>query len=617
MQYHQRTETVNCDLETLLLKFYKAESITLFYQHFLDGVAGDTDLQDILGDSWLIHPPARLIKKTRVEALVHIFEDESLLEVFFSVQTELTKKVIHHLAWFGSTLLSDLEKLTGKRLATKNKTERSTWEPFNLIDGLELVQLELGYARPYSERKNKNNVIVYLPRALRETLREKLPKPREYFLHALPEKTKTTYTYCCESTGPTELATIIEYINQGHLALKKNGDPTIKGLRDLTQITLLKEFYPKGLSHKELDLLKIRLLTEFALSLEPIGTALSTLNAPDLLRRIFKKWTAHKSTRITDQFLDHIRSKSTYYSTKAYNVKKVLLKILTDFPAGGWISCDSIFSYCELRNINLAEQELHCLEYEYEVDSGYGTWKSWERVTSVTAPLTVYQPLLKFYFFLIAALGLMEIGYERPVNEKIHRKDREYLSPFDGLQCIRMTPLGRYVIGKSRSYDAVSQPEKAKVTFSLDPNRLILTMEGEDPILLLTLNKLLEPVGTGRFRITFQSLLQNCQTKQDVQRKINLFKTTICEKPPQNWLEFFRQALARVNPLQVETGLRLFKISADQELLHLLATDPAISSLLFKVEGLRIAVKLSNISKLIRELKKHGYLISNKSFGVN
>ena len=612
MIYKSRREANKIDdLETVLLKLYSAENITLLYEQFLEGAAMDTELRDILGNSWLIHPTGKLVKQTRVDVLVEVFSNKDLFRPFYSKQSTLGKSVLETLTWYGSFNLELLEDREGKRVAIRNAGKRKYYEPFELVKGLELVLLEISRSYGYGNEYNKEDIVAYLPESIRDALRKVLPKPADYAIQPLKQKGETDFSYCCEPTVLTELTRMVEFVQQGHLTLKKNGEPSVKGLRDLASVAGLQEFYQPG-SGKEIERLRVEILISFLLSVD-LKKAGSLSSPQVFLRRALKIWVADDDYLLTEQLLEHLRIKwNRYYADASWNVKKKLLQILKELHTESWVSIINIYNYCVVRQVGLLEKQMGVLEYQMIEKTTYGSWDRWEYVGPSSLLLVVYLPMLRAFFFLAASLGLVEIGYNLPVNENIQRPKRDYLSRFDGLQYVRLTELGAYVTGKTKKYTSAKQ-KQASAVFTLDETRLLLTMEGDDPIAALTLEKMLERVGSGRYMMTFESLFKDCRSKRDVQQKISLFRKTICKKPPKIWLDFFAGALLRVNPLAPEPGLRVFTINQDEELLQLLASAPDITPLIFKVEGLRIAVRKTDISTLTSRLKKHGYLISGKS----
>ncbi len=604
--------TADLELEKVLMKDYSADEIIIFFEQFLDGLGADPELQEIVEGSRLLKRPGKLVKKKRVAILMEVFQDPDLCLGFYIQQSQLCKTILNNLVWYGSFNLQSFEEFTGKRVAVKNSGQKTYWEPFLLVSGLELFKLK--NAEQYYQRndQNKTDQLVFLPEPLRRIFRLNLPKPPDHTLNPLEKKLKTTFSNCCESTALSGFTRISEFIQQGHLALKQNGDASVKGLRDLTSLAGIEEFYPTS-SPKELQRLKVEMLASFFLGIDLKGIA-SLLAPHEWLRTVYKHWLATDDFLLIERFLEHLRitRHDYHYSYESWNIKKDLHKILKNLKTDAWVSLQNISNYCVVHQINLLEKNAASIEFHSVEDAAYHAWDRWDRVGPETILPAVYQPTLNSFFFLAAALGLVEIGYDIPVNAYYHRPKREYLSVYDGLQQVRLTKLGAYVTGKKRKYSS-GTIQQQKAVFSLDKDRLLLTMKGEDPIAALTLNKTLQQTGSGRYMLTHASLFKDCLSKRDVQSKITLFREKICKKPPKIWLDFFKATLARVNPLTPEPTFKIFAIEQDPELLQLLATDPDISPLLLKVEGLRIAVKMTDIRKLTNRLKKHGYLISAKS----
>jgi len=614
MHYQQQSKANKIiDLETLLMKLYPAGSIALLHEQFLLGVTGDQELLDILGNSWLLQPAEKLVKQTRVEILVEVFSNEALFKAWYALQSTLAKKVLERLVWYGNFTLEQLEKRVGEKVAAPHQGQRKYFTPFDPVQGLELVFLEI--TSSYSTFKKgytKKDITAYLPEILRKTLRTLLPVPEQSVIQPLKKREQTDFSSCFEPTILTELTRMVEFIRQGHLTLKKNGQPSVKGLRDLVRVAGLQEFYPAG-SGKDLERLRVEILTSFLLSLD--YTKAGSLSSPQVfLRKAFDLWIKDSEYLLTEHLLDHLRIRwNNYYADASWNVKKGLLRVLKQLPAKEWVSIVNIDNFCIVRQINLLEKEMSVLEYQEVEKNSYGTWNRSNYVNSRRLSEVVNQPMLRAFFFLAASLGLVVIGYNLPVNPVLQRPKHEYLSRFDGLNSIRITELGAYVTGKTKKYTVTLQSPQAEAVFKLDTTRLLLTMEGNDPIVELTLDKLLEPVGSGRYMMSFASLFKECSSKKDIQQKISLFRKTICNNPPKIWQEFFTKALKRVNPLRPEPELKIFTLQHDEELLRLFTSDPDIRSLIVKVEGLRIAVKLSDIAKLSKKLKKHGYLLTGKS----
>jgi len=614
MTYRKYEHIVDMDdLQEIFAQAYNAADLKQFFEQFLAGAAAAPALLQIINNSRVLNPPGRMFKKHHVAALLEVFNDENLLQAFYKYQSDLCQSAAAALAWYGDMTLFQLENLIGKKIVKENMIGSVHAKPFILKDGLELILLENRAYWNYNRKADKKKlVIVFLPPQIKQLLRKFLPKPAEYYLTPLKRKSKTEFHYSSEDSAPTEISRIIQFINLGHLTLKKNGQATVKGLRNLAKTAGIREFY-NGIDIKALQQLKTLMLANLfsKLNLLEIDT---NAKPQDILRAIIKQFVRNDDFIFIKHFFSHIRVVSDYgyiyYEGDAVNIKSNLFKILKEMPMAGWMSVHDIISFIIVRQINILEFDGDLLQYRHDRGK-YGNWDDWDDVTMENIVPVLHLPLLQSFFFLAAALGLVEIGYNIPQNPGFRRSSSEFLSEYDGLQIVKLTKLGAYITGKTGKYAAGKG--KSACRLHLDTTRPLLTMEGNDPIAALNLKTIMEPAGIGRYMLTYASLLKDCRSKKDVEVKIDFFKNTIAKKPPQIWLDFFKDALERVDPLKADPAFRIFKIEPNQEFLHLLTSDPDISALILKVEGLRIAVELPNLSKLVRLLKKHGYLLTKDS----
>ena len=614
MRYRNYKKPPEMDLETVLTREYSAAAIIHIYDQLYPGVAAAVAKKGGKTPVLTVPSDKKLIKRDRIAVLLQLFTSKQLCKLWYEQLPEMIRAVVEATAWYGRQMIVPLEKQLGTKFVDRNPAKNSYYQPFLLREGYSLLcvgQEESSFSR----EPGRDKFYVYMPRALRSSLRKTLPKPAAYTLTLSAKRAKTEFSHCSESSALTKLIRMAEFIDQGHLAVKKNGDPSVKGLRDIGQVAGLSEFYPAVLS-KELARIKVSMLVGFFLACDWKKSALKS--TPHIfLRNLVSQW-GDSDYLLLEQLLTHIRvdKRNYYYDLYApENIKKDLLKILKNLQTDSWASMESVVNYCQLRQINLLEKKQQGFDFETVETTSYGSWRTRNYVSDSLLVPVVYQPLLQGFFFLAAALGLAEIAYDEPVNEILHKPGYPYLSEYEGLKYVRLTELGSFVCGKTRKYSATTSVQ-AKAVFNLDTKRLYLTVDGDDPVARLTLEKMLEPVGTDRFRMTFASLFRACQSKADVKKKAALFRKTICKKPPRIWQQFFRTAEKRVNPLIREPDYIVFKIEADDELLQLLATAPDIAPLIVKVEGLRIAVDKKNSRKLINGLKKHGYLITGKAMSA-
>ncbi len=616
MKYYSQRETDSPDLETIFTKFYGADELTGFVQQIVLYLHDTEELSHLLKQSPFSSLPKKPIKKHRIKLLIDIFFNQQLLAYYHDSQTEECKRIMELLVWYGPQTLQLLEQRFSTKFSTVNTGRRQHWEPFHLLPGLEIFLLAYHpqYHAAFGNDKSKEEVRLYLPPAIHDLLHKSIPKPAAYTLSPVKQRKRREFTHSAEKSILLELTRMTEFISQGHCILRKNGTPTIKGLRDLAKIANLKEFYVDDDTPKSLEHLKASMHASFLLD-SRLPQNIVNSEPHIVLQELFLQWIENDAILLFEEFLPHLREKYSnhHYSNSPYNIKKNLRALLTHLLTDNWFEVDTLIDFCTVRQIHLAEQKTGFLDFHYCEDNDYGSWASWRLVTNELFPSVVIRPTLQAFFFFMGALGVVEIAYDTPENSSLQSPKNDYLSPYDGLCYVKLTELGAFISGKSKQFTP-ELPEEQKIIYTLDKERLILTMQGKNPIAELSLQKILKPVGTGRYLMTFDSLLEYCQSKKDLQNKISLFKQTIGTPLPTIWQEMFKKANSRINPLIKEPDFIVFKIEESEELLQLLSMDPTINSLISKVEGLRIAVNKTNAHKLKMQLKKHGYLISSATF---
>lgn len=213
-------------------------------------------------------------------------------------------------------------------------------------------------------------------------------------------------------------------------------------------------------------------------------------------------------------------------------------------------------------------------------------------------------PMLKGLLMLYGALGILELAYE-PVKEK------DSISPFDCVKAVRLTTLGRYVIGKTHQY---SPPKvETKKAFEASKTKLIVQVLDENTPYLSILSTMATSIGNNRWLATAKDMLTGCESKEALQNKIDTFKHYVDPDPSPVWQAFFNTMLNHCKPLKKEplnNKYYLYSIDPNnQELVELFTTDPVIRSLIIRAENMLILVPIENYAKLVKRCREFGYLI--------
>ena len=221
---------------------------------------------------------------------------------------------------------------------------------------------------------------------------------------------------------------------------------------------------------------------------------------------------------------------------------------------------------------------------------------------------------LQMFAFLMASIGVAEIAINEGASdatalEFAGRLARPDLSPFDSLEYVRLTPLGRYVLGVTDDYEAPEQEHIAY--FQLDPDRLIIRSLVEPNPYAQLLKDTSISISKNRFETSALSFLANCHTKADVEGKIKIFRQFISDELPPLWQQFFKALLQHCHPLKEDkTSYKRYTLDPEnRDLIQLVTTDPVLRQLVIRAEGYRIMVKNDDLKKFETQLKKHGYLL--------
>jgi len=251
-------------------------------------------------------------------------------------------------------------------------------------------------------------------------------------------------------------------------------------------------------------------------------------------------------------------------------------------------------------------RELDAHNYLYfEYERKYGKDKSY--VIRNYYQTLITEPLVLGTFFLFATFGLVDIAYDQPVNPKAEKFNKKYISVYDGLKYVRLTPLGAYLCGLSPNYEVTVKTDHQIL---LDEQNLFISYQGDNKPLTSILSKIARKAGEHLYKVDYETLLADCQTQKEVVGKINIFKQLISTDLPPNWQKFFDSLEQKSFTLESqENEFKVFQLPEDKELIRLVASDAFLKKNIIKAEMYFIIIPKSDVSKVKNYLKKFGFLI--------
>lgn len=212
------------------------------------------------------------------------------------------------------------------------------------------------------------------------------------------------------------------------------------------------------------------------------------------------------------------------------------------------------------------------------------------------------KPMIDTLLSLLCSLGFLVLKYrdEDPVGET---------SPMPFIAAMRLTSLGRYVMGLDESYQA--RPGEIVQYFELDAERLIIRTLGDDNPYEGLLKEFANPIGARRYVVTPETFLSRCRSVSDVNSRLELFRQTVAVKLPPNWEEFLQRMSRAHRSIREVGGYSVYKIDqSESALVEALTSDSELRRLVIRAEGYRILVASDDKEAFEKRLLRYGYLVS-------
>ncbi len=390
--------------------------------------------------------------------------------------------------------------------------------------------------------------------------------------------------------------------------LNANGTITPAKLKTLKKNILSAEFLP---STEKWTIDRIELLTiAYFLSTGHKTADDATVEVGKFARFVTGRFPKMITGAIFTAFLPAFKGFTKSWASNT-NVARVIKKIesLLKPAAKGWMS---------LRNLNLrylcsdesdwtsssisifTNSEKYKTTIKRKVDNlGYSDSRSknirW--FDEVDFPFVVHW--IKF----LCGAGILEIAMDM---DSTPRDD----DATEGIRYVRLTPLGRYAFKIDSKYD--SPTVKAAYAIDIDEFNGIITVIDENCPFILFLQKATEPIGGRRFRITPEALINGCDSREDVERRIMNLKSLFNAEQWKTLEPTMEEALRRTNcSVPIPDYYTMIKIKQGvPELMQLIASSPRIRANSLLAEDSVILIKRVFFSEFIEILQDNGYLLN-------
>ncbi len=563
------------------------------------------------------------LKKTQlVRALAEVCSEKKRFMKLFSLLPPGVQTVFSSLVWEGGE--QNIRQFKGKvdppimvpqrrqRFGTRIDSEE-----FNKVYHIFPARKSYSWAGVFGSSYEYS---LYLPNGLRSLFKEYLPLPQEYHLQPLKTPEDTDFQYEDQDRIVEGIDLFCAYIAQGNIRYTKAGDRPLKtSVRNMANTCNIEEFYPdekKG----SLELLKTNLIIDFiaAGNQKGWGKGLKTL------KKIFDDFFSPKAKKIFPlrSLLTHLRGLHRFEGGEIQRrhlflekaARDCLKTLLLDLPDREWVRTENLIRYAfyrdripDLLDKDDAQRHLSFNRKLSDKERKYAYYRSETvRLTPDHYREAVIDPFIRGSLFLLSAFGIVDIAYDRPGKKRSDgEKEASYEHSYEGLRYLRRTPLGDYLLGRIDKYEP--RVERMRAELMLEENRLLIQLDGPDPLREMVLDKMAERISERLFRVTFPSFLKDCRSPEEIREKIRLFKDQIESNPPQIWKDFLSDVEKKINPLEPVPAMKVFKLKSHPELISLVAKDSVLKKYLLKAEDYHVVVQTRHLKEVRQRLEEFGF----------
>lgn len=251
------------------------------------------------------------------------------------------------------------------------------------------------------------------------------------------------------------------------------------------------------------------------LALTPKGKRLRAKPFEEIVRELYRGWL---SRGIQDEFrrIDLIKGQTSKKRplTAVKERRESVAEILESCPQESWFSIDELFRFIRAKQFDftLARDPWRL----YVADATYGVLGEGGYMFKILEG----RYLMVCLFEYLATIGMVDVAYTRPywARDDFHDlwgiDELRFLSRYDGLRYVRLTPLGAYCLGLSETY--APPVREAEALFSVDDQLTVRLLRSADPGETLVLDHYGQALGPGEWRLSPGSLLEAMEQGHDL-----------------------------------------------------------------------------------------------------
>ncbi len=336
----------------------------------------------------------------------------------------------------------------------------------------------------------------------------------------------------------------------------------------------------------------------------------------ETIRHLWRRWLSYA---VIDEFsrIEQIKGQRVRnVLTAAKPRRQMIAQALATCPPGEWIAVDTLFTTMRRGNMSptiartdRALWKLYLEDPQYG-SLGYDGFHDW---TLLEGRYT-----LAVLFEYAGTLGLIDLDYVHPDGARDDFRDNwggdclDALSRYDGLQAIRLTPLGAYGLGLADAYQPASSDATVAQSLKVLPN-LDIVATGDRPTAAdrLTLSAYARQTADRVWTVSATSLLTALDTGRDLTEFTTFLARCAEHDLPDALATLIADVRRRAGHLTDLGHLRVIEC-ADPATAALITHGRALRSLCHPIGDRHLAVRPDQELKFRKALLKLGYAITTQ-----
>ncbi|MDE5790254.1 MAG: hypothetical protein K2H96_03375 [Muribaculaceae bacterium] len=213
-------------------------------------------------------------------------------------------------------------------------------------------------------------------------------------------------------------------------------------------------------------------------------------------------------------------------------------------------------------------------------------------------------PFVIHWIKFLCAAGIIEIAYNIGHSSMNNLDDC-----LEGMEYVRLTPLGRFVFGFEKKYKT---PEvMVEDGLEVDEKNGILTLSSTESPFSIFLSQITEPISSNRFRLTARSIMKGCDKKEEVEERIHNLRAILNKEEADKLKGWFCEINDRLNCLvPIEEKWIAIRLRGDlPELIDLIINNKEIRPKIVLAEKGVVLVKSDFYPRLKQICRENGFLI--------